>query len=126
MLNKAVRYLKRLRAMQRINIALTRGAIASSTRSIDLTKPQSWEFSAFSQNGEDGIIDVLISQSKNTNRYFIEIGASDGIENNTSYLGVVKKYRGIMIEGNQKASQECDLNVAYLCSKDFLNLFQCL
>ncbi len=121
MLNNAIRYLKRLRAMQRINISLSRGAIASYTRSIDLTDPQSWEFSAFSQNGEDGIIDVLLSQCKSRNRYFIEIGSSDGIENNTSYLGVVKKYRGIMIEGNHNASNECDLNVAYLCSKDFIN-----
>jgi hypothetical protein len=120
MLNKAVRFLKRLRAMGRINISLSRGALGSYTRSIDLTDPRSWEFSAFSQNGEDGIIDVLLSQSKSLNRYFIEIGSSDGIENNTSYLGIVKKYRGIMVEGNKKASKECDLNVAYLCSKDFI------
>jgi hypothetical protein len=107
--------------MQRINISLSRGAIASHTRSIDLTDPQSWEFSALSQNGEDGIIDVLLSQCKNRNRYFIEIGSSDGIENNTSYLAIVKKYRGIMVEGNQNSSDECDLNVAYLCTKDFIN-----
>lgn len=71
-------------------------------RRIDLTRPGSWEFSGFSQNGEDGIIDVLCSQLKEANRYFIEIGASDGIENNTAWLLVAEKYNGIMIEGNPR------------------------
>lgn len=69
-------------------------------RSIDLTEPATWEFSGFSQNGEDGILDVLRSQLSSVNRYFIEIGTSDGIENNSAWLVVAEKYNGIMIEGN--------------------------
>jgi hypothetical protein len=120
MFAKTVRYLKHLRAMQRISISLSRGNLTSSTRSIDLTDPKSWEFSAFSQNGEDGIIDVLTSKIKNPNRYFIEIGSSDGLENNTSYLAVAKKYSGLMIEAGKKASDDCDMNIASLCTKDFV------
>ena len=58
------------------------------------------EFSALSQNGEDGIIDYLMTQLKSPTRYFVEIGSSDGLENNTSYLAFVKKYDGVMAEGN--------------------------
>ena len=71
-----------------------------NARNIDLTKPQTWEFSGFSQNGEDGILDVLRNQLLSANRYFIEVGASDGIENNSAWLVVAEKYYGIMIEGN--------------------------
>ena len=36
--------------------------IGNLNRSIDLTETASWEFSGFSQNGEDGIIDILCNQ----------------------------------------------------------------
>lgn len=71
-------------------------------RNIDLSQPATWEFSGFSQNGEDGILDVLRKQLSSSNRYFIEIGASDGIENNTAWLAIAEKYSGLMIEGASK------------------------
>lgn len=83
-----------------LNIAISRCAIASISRSVVADKPQSWEFSGFSQNGEDGIIEYLISGLVNPNRYFIEIGSGNGLENNTSYLAHIKKYAGLQIEGN--------------------------
>lgn len=123
MLNKAIKYLKRLRSMQRINVSLSRGALGSFTRSIDLTNPKSWEFSAFSQNGEDGIVDVLTSKIKRPNRYFIEIGSADGIENNTSYLALVKRFNGLMIEGSKKLADECSFNINYLCNVKCICMF---
>ncbi len=74
-------------------------------RKIDLALPGTWEFSGFSQNGEDGILDVLRQQLLKTNRYFIEIGTSDGIQNNSAWLVVAEQYSGIMIEGNPKLAQ---------------------
>ncbi len=71
-------------------------------RDIDLTRPDTWEFSGFSQNGEDGILDILRKRLNSRNRYFIEIGAADGIENNSAWLVVAEKYNGIMIEGNSE------------------------
>src|SRR6266849_1045876 len=65
------------RARDRINMALARGAASASLRRLDPTDPRSWEFSGFSQNGEDGILDYLVSHLKTENRYFIEIGASN-------------------------------------------------
>jgi len=92
-------------SLQRISVALSRAAAVCSSRRIDETQPASWEFSAFSQNREDGIIDYLAGLIVDPNRYFIEIGAADGIENNTAWLAIAKKWRGLMIEANQKASR---------------------
>jgi len=107
MLNKFLRYLKAIRSMQRVNMALARGSATSALRIVELTEPVTWEFSGFSQNGEDGIIEVLTSCLKNSNHYFIEIGASDGIENNTTWLAIARRYSGIWIEGNKAASDWC-------------------
>ena len=107
MVNKFIRYLKTLRSMQRINMALARGGATSKLRIIDLSDPATWEFSGFSQNGEDGIIDLLTRRIKSPNRYFIEIGASDALENNTTWLAVARRYSGIWIEGDKSTSQWC-------------------
>src|ERR1035438_2636466 len=95
------------RAWQRIHLALMRGAASASLRKLDPHDPSSWEFCGFSQNGEDGIIDYLLSNLRRTNRYFIEIGASNGLENNTSWLAIVRRYSGLMIEGDSVLSQQC-------------------
>lgn len=44
------------------------------------------EYSIFSQNGEDGIIHFLTGGLKHCGKRFIEIGTSDGCENNSMYL----------------------------------------
>jgi hypothetical protein len=93
-------------------IALSKGAAMMHARNIDLTRPDTWEFSGFSQNGEDGIIDVLRRQLKNANRYFVEIGASEGMENNSSWLVVAEKLNGIMIEGNPQVAKRASRMIA--------------
>ena len=55
------------------------------------------EYSIFSQNGEDGIIDFLTSRLKDCKRRFIEIGTSDGVENNSAYL-LSKGWTGLGID----------------------------
>ena len=84
-----------------INRGLNKGILGLNIRSIDLKKPLSWEFSALSQNGEDGITDVLISNLIKTNKYFIELGAGNGITSNSAWLALVKNYSGIMIDGGK-------------------------
>jgi len=101
-----LRPVKYIRYMNRINMAISRGAATSALREIDVSTPNSWEFCGLSQNGEDGIIDFLTRKLLKPNRYFIEIGAGDGMENNTSWLAIVRRYSGLMIEGNQK-TYEC-------------------
>ncbi len=95
--------------LQRVNIALTKAHAALALRTPDETDPLTWEFSGFSQNKEDGIIDFLVRRLLAPNRYFVEIGASNGVENNTTWLGIVHKYSGIMIEGDKKSSDALEL-----------------
>jgi hypothetical protein len=87
----------------KLNSGFSRAAATMHSRILDAKKPITWEFSGFSQNGEDGIVDYLISRLKHSNRYFIEIGADNGIENNTAWLAHAKKYTGLMIDGNAYA-----------------------
>lgn len=102
----AAEYIKRFRRMQYINMCLSRGAANIALREIDPSNPTSWEFSAFSQNGEDGIIDYLTRKIINPDRYFIEIGAANGLENNTSWLALARRFGGLMVEGDTKAASE--------------------
>lgn len=100
MFKKIINFMYAVRDRQRIIINLTKGATSKLARIVDLKKPQTWEFSGFSQNGEDGILDVLRNNLSHSNKYFIEIGSADGIDNNSAWLVVVEKYKGIMIDGN--------------------------
>lgn len=92
--------IKRLQTMQRINCGLARAAAVRAGQRIDPADPLSWEFSGLSQNGEDGIAEFLINQLRESNRYFVEIGASDGTENNTSWFAVARRWQGVMVEGD--------------------------
>jgi hypothetical protein len=102
MIEKILNFVLGFRDRQRIGIALAKGGAMMAARVIDPKKPGTWEFSGFSQNGEDGILDVLRKKLSVSNRYFIEIGCSDGIENNTAWLAVAEKYSGMMIDGDEK------------------------
>ena len=85
---------------QRLAACLARAAFGSATRTLDPTVPSTWEFSGFSQNREDGITTFLADRLKRKTRYFVEIGASNGLENNTAILAYGLKYSGLMIDGN--------------------------
>lgn len=105
-------------------ISLTKGAAMMAARVVDLERPSTWEFSGFSQNGEDGILDVLSKQLKQRNRYFIEIGASDGMQNNSSWLVVAEQYDGLMIEGDPRLAARGDrLITPYSIGVNYLNMF---
>lgn len=124
MLEKFILYIKRLQNASRVSLALSRAAATSALRTVDPTRPITWEFCGFSQNGEDGIIDFLTRQIKNPNRYFVEIGASDGWENNTSWLAIGRKFSGVMIEGNEKiAKRGLRMVGEHNLGVEFLNLF---
>ena len=54
------------------------------------------EYSAYSQNGEDGIIEFLLRGPPHE-RFFIEIGSGNGRQNNTSHLAD-HGWRGVAID----------------------------
>lgn len=109
--------------MQKVNMSMSRAAATSALRNIDETHPLSWEFSGFSQSGGDGIIDFLTRKLKNPNQYSIEVGANDGIENNTAWLAFARRYTALMIDGNPRLSKRCKYLLAPLCLVDVVNAF---
>lgn len=52
-----------------------------------------------SQNGEDGILEEIFCRAGITNRFFVEIGASDGSENCTRHLAE-QDWQGVWIEAD--------------------------
>ena len=89
----------------KINTALSTAAATAPLRMIDDTDPGTWEFTGFSQNGEDGVIDFLTRRLISPTRHFLEIGSSDGLENNTSWLVFARRYSGVMVEGDRKKAK---------------------
>lgn len=57
-----------------------------------------FEYQAFSQFGEDGIIREIFRRIGTTNRYFVEFGVEDGSETNSTYL-LYKGWKGLWIDG---------------------------
>lgn len=79
----------------------SKGSLSLALRKIDDKNPLSWEFSVFSNGGEDGILDYLFDKIKNKTFTFLEIGSANGVNNNTAYLAIFKKFSGVMIEGDK-------------------------
>jgi len=124
MIKRFMNYLLDIRDRQQMAIALGKGAAMRQSRSVDLTLPGTWEFSGFSQNGEDGILDVLRRQLLSSNRYVIEIGASDGMQNNSSWLVVAEQYNGLMIEGNPRLVERAKRTILnHSIGVEYLNMF---
>ena len=58
-------------------------------------------YRVFSQNDEDGIIQAIFKDIGLTNKFFIEVGSGDGLENNTHFL-LLNGWKGIWIDSNKK------------------------
>lgn len=65
------------------------------------TPPPIWVhgYRAFSQADEDGILSYILGRLHRRTGTFLEIGASDGLENNTTYL-LLQGWQGIWIEAD--------------------------
>ncbi len=60
-----------------------------------------FEFQAYSQSGEDGIIAEIFRRIGVKNRVFVECGVGDGYECNSLYL-LMQGWTGVWIEGNPR------------------------
>ena len=60
------------------------------------------EFRVFSQNGEDGVIQFLLSRVGVENKLFVEFGVGDYSEANTRFLALHDRWSGQVLEGNAR------------------------
>lgn len=64
------------------------------------------EFSCFSQYGEDGIIDWLVSKLPMIPKKFVEFGVEDYYESNTRLLLQLRNWQGLIMDGSNDFIQE--------------------
>ena len=64
------------------------------------------EFQVYSQWGEDGIIDWLVSKFPKIPKNFLEIGTQDYKESNTRFLLINRNWDGFLIEGDKSDVQK--------------------
>lgn len=63
---------------------------------------QDSEFTAFSQNGEDGIIQYILNSLSIYEEQFVEFGVHDYLESNTRFLLKNNNWRGLVFDGSRK------------------------
>jgi hypothetical protein len=91
-------------ALFRIQVALGR----IENRQLMNTRHDSildYEFTVFSQWGEDGIIQFLIRNTDIRKKIFVEFGVENYFESNTRFLLVNNNWSGLVIDSNEKNVQ---------------------
>lgn len=83
-------------------ILLNQGKILSSiNQNKKATSLSDYEWTIFSQWGEDGIIDFLVSEVEIKNKNFIEFGIEDFSESNCRFLMMNSDWKGFVIDGSE-------------------------
>src|SRR5437868_3239257 len=96
------RFERLLSAIEQNRMLIIQPRIASfKTLSGPLPRLADGEFRVFSQWGEDGIIQYLISRIKITNETFVEFGVENYRESNTRFLLLNNNWRGLVLDGSQ-------------------------
>lgn len=84
----------------RIQKELLIANLLANQKHSDPKKLNHYEAQVVSQNGEDGIIAEIFSRIGCTDRIFVEIGAGEGLVNNTAYL-LFRGWQGFWFEANE-------------------------
>jgi hypothetical protein len=72
-----------------------------------------YELRVFSQNGEDGVIAEILRRSGTVARYFVELGAGPGHENNCALLADVFGWSGLYAEADAQAGAALEARYAH-------------
>jgi hypothetical protein len=70
-----------------------------SPRSLEPKRLLRHGFKVYSQHDEDGITEEIFNRIGSTNKFFVEFGVGDGLENGTLYC-LLKGWGGVWIEGS--------------------------
>jgi hypothetical protein len=100
-IKKLFRHLQNKKHLE--TILINQGKILSTLNSQkNTTKLSDYEWKIYSQWGEDGIIDFLVSEVSIVNKTFIEFGVESFSESNCKYLLMKSDWNGFVIDGSQK------------------------
>ncbi|MDA8131721.1 MAG: hypothetical protein M0011_09500 [Elusimicrobia bacterium] len=91
-----------IRRLSEISIqSLLANELNNDPRYQDKKRLTRYEFQVNSQGGEDGIIQEIFRRIGTTNKFFVEFGAGNGLENNTSCL-LLNKWKGCWMECSER------------------------
>jgi len=92
-----------LHGMAERSLILQAQMAAQATRGRErLDRLAAAEFRAFSQWGEDGIVDWLVERLSGISRSFVEFGVQDYRESNTRLLLQLRNWRGLVLDGSEE------------------------
>jgi len=91
--------LDRLNWLTQAAVAAQRDALLNSPRYADHRRLMRFGAKLYSQGDEDGIIQEIFKRIQPRNRYFVEFGVENGLQNNTAAL-LLHGWSGAWIEGN--------------------------
>jgi hypothetical protein len=80
-----------------------------------------FEFQVHSQNGEDGILEEIFRRIGETNKYFVEFGVENGLENNSAYL-LTKGWKGFWIDAKDEDVRSIKKRFGFLIEKNMLSV----
>jgi hypothetical protein len=90
-----------IRAGQIAQLQEHRRALLESPRNADQRRLLRYGYRVYSQTDEDGIIREIFRRIGEGNRTFFEIGAGNGLENNSLFL-LIQGWRGVWIDGSAR------------------------
>ena len=100
--------LRELRAIAELQLRLDKelltATLLAQPKYQDPKRLNRHEAQVFSQNGEDGAIAEIFARIGVVDRVFVEFGAGDGMENNTTYL-LFQGWSGFWFEGDESNVQ---------------------
>lgn len=76
--------------------------LVNQQKLLPIKKLQDAEFSVFSQWGDDGIIQFLISKLPHVPKIFVEFGVENYRESNTRFLLQNDNWRGLIFDGSSE------------------------
>ena len=82
-----------------------------------------YEFQAFSQFGEDGILQEIFRRIGTTNRFFVEFGVEDGSETNSTYL-LHQGWEGRWIDGSAENKAAIERQFGGVIGRNKLQILQ--
>jgi hypothetical protein len=88
------------------DIKMNQGIILSRLNAIANTDLENSKFKVFSQWGEDGILQFLVSNLNIRNKTFIEFGVENFLESNCRFLMMKDNWSGFVIDGSQEKIAE--------------------